>query len=39
MVEFEVVVRPIEALAAQGEMWNRIGPQLSLSKQAAGAPG
>jgi hypothetical protein len=39
MVEFEVMVRPIEALAEQGEMWNRIGPQLSLLKQAAGAPG
>jgi hypothetical protein len=40
MVEFEIMVRPIKALAAPGEeMGNRIGPQLSLLKQAAGAPG
>jgi hypothetical protein len=36
MTEFEVMVRPIKALAALGEeMGNRIGPQLSLLKQAA----
>ena len=40
MIEFEVMVRPIKALAALGEeMGNRIGPQLSLLKQAAGAQG
>jgi hypothetical protein len=40
MVEFEVMVRPIKALAALGEeMGNRIGPQLSLLKQAAVAQG
>jgi hypothetical protein len=40
MVEFEVMVRPIKAPAALGEeMGNRIGPQLSLLKQAAGAAG
>ena len=39
MVEFEVMVRPIKAPAAQGEeIGNRIGPQRSLLKQAAGAP-
>jgi hypothetical protein len=39
MIEFEVMVRPIKALAAPGEeMGNRIGPQQSLLKQAAGAP-
>ena len=39
IVEFEVMVRPIKALAALGEeMGNRIGPQLSRLKQAAGAP-
>lgn len=37
MVEFEVMIRPIKALAALGEeMGNRIGPQLSLLKAAAG---
>ena len=37
MIEFEVMVRPIKALAALGEeMGNRIGPQLSLLKAAAG---
>ncbi len=36
MIEFEVMVRPIKALAALGEeMGNRIGPQLSQLKQAA----
>jgi hypothetical protein len=36
MIEFEVMVRPIKALQALGEeMGNRIGPQLSLLKQAA----
>jgi hypothetical protein len=40
IVEFEVTVRPIKALAALGEeIGNRIGPQLSLLKQAAGTPG
>jgi hypothetical protein len=40
MVEFEVMIRPIEALQALGEeMGNRIGPQLSRLKQTAGAPG
>jgi hypothetical protein len=39
MVEFEVMIRPITALAALGEeMGNRIGPQLSRLKQAAAAP-
>ena len=38
MTEFEVMIRPIKALAALGEeMGNRIGPQLTLLKQAAGA--
>ena len=37
MLEFEVMVRPIKALAALGEeMGNRIGPQLSQLKQATG---
>ena len=37
MVEFEVMIRPIKALVALGEeMGNRIGPQLSLLKAAAG---
>ena len=37
MPEFEVMVRPIKALAALGEaMGNRIGPQLSLLKASAG---
>jgi hypothetical protein len=36
MAEFEVMIRPIKALAALGEeMGNRIGPQLSQLKQAA----
>jgi hypothetical protein len=36
MVEFEVMIRPIKALAALGEeMGNRIGPQLNQLKQAA----
>ena len=40
MVEFEVMVRPIKAPAALGEeIGNRIGPQLSLLKQTAGAAG
>jgi hypothetical protein len=35
MLEFEVMIRPIKALAALGEeMGNRIGPQLALLKQA-----
>ena len=35
MAEFEVMIRPIKALAALGEeMGNRIGPQLSLMKAA-----
>jgi hypothetical protein len=35
MTEFEVMVRPIKALAALGEeMGNRIGPQLALLKRA-----
>jgi hypothetical protein len=40
MIEFEVMIRPIKALAALGEeMGNRIGPQLSLLKaQAASQP-
>jgi hypothetical protein len=39
MVEFEVMVRPIKALQALGEaMGNRIGPELSRLKQAAGLP-
>jgi hypothetical protein len=38
MTEFEVMIRPIKALAALGEeMGNRIGPQLAQLKQAAGA--
>jgi hypothetical protein len=37
MIEFEVMIRPIKALAALGEeMGNRIGPQLSLMKAAVG---
>jgi len=37
MIEFEVMVRPIKALTALGEeMGNRIGPQLTRLKQAAG---
>jgi hypothetical protein len=39
MIEFEVMVRPIKALAALGEeMGNRIGPELSRLKQRSGAP-
>ena len=39
MIEFEVMVRPIKALAALGEeMGNRIGPQLARLKELAGAP-
>jgi hypothetical protein len=39
MTEFEVMIRPIKALAALGEeMGNRIGPQLARLKAAAGAP-
>ena len=39
MIEFEVMIRPIKALQALGEeMGNRIGPQLSRLKAAAGAP-
>src|SRR5260370_3052172 len=38
MIEFEVMIRPIKALAALGEeMGNRIGPQLSQLKEAAAA--
>jgi hypothetical protein len=37
MIEFEVLIRLIEALAALGEeKGNRIGPQLSGMKAAAG---
>jgi hypothetical protein len=37
MIEFEVMIRPIKALAALGEeMGNRIGPQLSRLKELAG---
>ena len=40
MIEFEVMIRPIKALAALGEeMGNRIGPQLSQLKQAAAGRG
>jgi hypothetical protein len=36
MAEFEVMIRPIKALAALGEeMGNRIGPQLTQLKRAA----
>jgi hypothetical protein len=39
MLEFEVMVRPIKALAALGEeMGNRIGPQLAQLKAAAAIP-
>ena len=39
MLEFEVMIRPIKALAALGEeMGNRIGPQLGQLKAAAGVP-
>ena len=38
MIEFEVMIRPIKALAALGEeMGNRIGPQLAVMKAAAGS--
>src|ERR1700682_5411487 len=38
MIEFEVMIRPIKALAALGEeMGNRIGPQLTRLKESAGA--
>ena len=38
MIEFEVMIRPIKALAALGEeMGSRIGPQLAAFKAAAGA--
>jgi hypothetical protein len=38
MIEFEVMIRPIKALAALGEeMGNRIGPELMRLKAAAGA--
>ena len=37
MIEFEVMIRPIKALAALGEeMGNRIGPELMRLKAAAG---
>jgi hypothetical protein len=37
MTEFEVMIRPIKALAALGEeMGNRIGPQLAQLKATAG---
>ena len=40
MIEFQVRVRPIKALAALGEeIGNRIGPQLAELKQAAAAQG
>jgi hypothetical protein len=40
MVEFEVMIRPIKALAALGEeMGNRIGPQLTQLKAAAAVQG
>jgi hypothetical protein len=40
MTEFEVMIRPIKALAALGEeMGNRIGPQLARLKEAAAAQG
>lgn len=38
MIEFEVMIRPIKALAAPGEeIGNRIGPQVSQLKAAVGA--
>jgi hypothetical protein len=38
MIEFEVMIRPIKALAALGEeMGNRIGPKLAALKAAGGA--
>ncbi len=40
MIEFEVMIRPIKALAALGEeMGKRIGPQLASLKELAGASG
>ncbi len=37
MIEFEVMIRPIKALAALGEeIGNRIGPQLSQMKAGSG---
>jgi hypothetical protein len=40
MIEFEVMIRPIKALAARSEeIGNRIGPQLVPLKQSAGASG
>ena len=40
IIEFEVMIRPIKALAALGEeIGNRIGPQLAELKQAAAAQG
>src|SRR5260221_9515315 len=37
MIEFEVMIRPIKALAALGEeMGNRIGPELMRLKELAG---
>jgi hypothetical protein len=37
MIEFEVMIRPIKALAALGEeMGNRIVPQLSRLRELAG---
>src|SRR4029077_20468797 len=38
IIEFEVMIRPIKALAALGEeMGNRIGPKLAALKAAGGA--
>jgi hypothetical protein len=40
MIEFEVMIRPVKALAALGEeMGNRIGPQFARLKAAAGGQG
>jgi hypothetical protein len=40
MIEFEVMIRPIKALAALGEeMGNRIGDQLARLKELAAAQG
>ena len=40
MIEFEVMIRPIKALAALGEeMGNRIGEQLARLKESAAAQG
>jgi hypothetical protein len=39
MIEFEVMIRPIKALAALAEeIGNRIGPQLARMKAAARLP-